>query len=99
MRRRWGSCTHKTRRIRIHWATMLMPPSIVDYILVHELVHLIEPNHSSAFWQRVERVLPDTGAASSGCWSTGQRGQCSSVDAAGCGASAERRRLLQSACF
>jgi predicted metal-dependent hydrolase len=56
---RWGSCTHNSGRIRIHWATILMPPSIVEYILVHELVHLLEANHSPAFWQRVERVLPD----------------------------------------
>jgi predicted metal-dependent hydrolase len=47
--RRWGSCTHKSGRIRIHWATMRMPPGIVDYILVHELVRLVESNHSSAF--------------------------------------------------
>jgi predicted metal-dependent hydrolase len=57
--RRWGSCTHKTGRVRIHWATILMPPRIVEYILVHELAHLLEPNHSAAFWLRVERVLPD----------------------------------------
>jgi predicted metal-dependent hydrolase len=57
--RRWGSCTHGSGRIRIHWAMMLMPPGIVDYVLVHELVHLIEPNHSSAFWLRVERAMPD----------------------------------------
>ena len=56
---RWGSCTHASGRIRIHWAMILMPPSIIDYVLVHELVHLLEANHSRAFWRRVERTLPD----------------------------------------
>ena len=38
---------------------MLLPPSIVEYIVVHELVHLHERNHTSKFWQRVERAMPD----------------------------------------
>ena len=45
--------------MNLHWATMLLPPPIVDYILVHELVHLHEPRHSAEFWRRVERVIPD----------------------------------------
>jgi predicted metal-dependent hydrolase len=58
---RWGSCSGDGV-VRFHWATMTLPPSIVDYVVVHELGHLAEPNHSTAFWQCVERVLPDAGA-------------------------------------
>ena len=56
---RWGSCTSASGRIRIHWAMILMPPDIVEYVLVHELAHLLQANHSAAFWQVVERALPD----------------------------------------
>jgi len=55
---RWGSCS-KSGTLNFHWAVILLPPSIVDYILVHELAHLVEPNHTPAFWQQVARVLPD----------------------------------------
>ena len=36
-----------------------MPPSAVDYVVVHELIHLRETNHTPEFWLRVERALPD----------------------------------------
>jgi len=55
---RWGSCG-KGGTLNFHWAVILLPPSIVDYVIVHELAHLIEPNHTPAFWQQVARVLPD----------------------------------------
>lgn len=55
---RWGSCG-KTGIVNFHWAVILLPPGIVDYVIVHELAHLIEPNHTPAFWQQVSRVLPD----------------------------------------
>lgn len=55
---RWGSCG-KGERLYFHWKTILLPPRIVEYVVVHELVHLHEPRHSPGFWQRVERVLPD----------------------------------------
>ena len=58
---RWGSCGHGGT-LNFHWATILLPPSIVDYVLVHELVHLYEPHHTPKFWQRVERVMPDYAA-------------------------------------
>lgn len=55
---RWGSCS-ASGTVNFHWATLMFPPSIVDYVIVHELVHLVEKHHTPAFWQRVERVLPD----------------------------------------
>src|SRR5438477_6666103 len=54
---RWGSCG-RGGVTYFHWATITLPPSIVDYVVVHELAHLTEPNHSNRFWQCVERVLP-----------------------------------------
>lgn len=55
---RWGSCG-KRGNLNFHWATVLIPARIVDYVVVHELAHLHEPNHTPDFWLRVERALPD----------------------------------------
>ncbi len=55
---RWGSCGQQGT-VNFHWAAMLLPPSVVDYIVVHELVHLIEANHTPEFWLRVQRAMPD----------------------------------------
>jgi predicted metal-dependent hydrolase len=55
---RWGSCG-QAGGLNFHWATILLPAGIVDYVVVHELAHLREPNHTPEFWTRVERVLPD----------------------------------------
>ena len=55
---RWGSCG-RSRTLNFNWATILLPPSIVEYVVVHELVHLRERNHTAAFWRRVERAMPD----------------------------------------
>ncbi len=55
---RWGSCG-PAGNVNFHWATILLPASIVDYVIVHELAHLIEPNHTPEFWLRVGRALPE----------------------------------------
>ncbi|MFV2107333.1 M48 family metallopeptidase [Micromonospora sp. LOL_015] len=55
---RWGSLGNNGR-LNIHWATLQLPPSLVDYVLVHELSHVAHPQHTSAFWATVERALPD----------------------------------------
>jgi hypothetical protein len=55
---RWGSCG-KRGVLNFHWATILLPPRIVEYVVVHELAHLHELHHTPAFWQRVERAMPD----------------------------------------
>jgi predicted metal-dependent hydrolase len=55
---RWGSCG-KAGIVNLHWAAMLLPPSVVDYVIVHELAHLVEPKHTPDFWLRVVRALPE----------------------------------------
>jgi predicted metal-dependent hydrolase len=55
---RWGSLG-KHDAIHFHWATIQLPPTLVDYVIVHELAHIREPNHSPAFWLSVERALPN----------------------------------------
>lgn len=58
---RWGSCS-QSDMLYFHWRTMLLPPPIIDYIVVHELVHLHERRHDRAFWLRMERAMPDYAA-------------------------------------
>lgn len=55
---RWGSCTARGR-LEFNWKIMLAPNGMVDYVVVHELCHLKQHDHSPAFWREVERVLPD----------------------------------------
>lgn len=55
---RWGSCGKKGI-LNFHWASILLPASIVEYVVVHELVHLVEPNHTPEFWLALERAMPD----------------------------------------
>ena len=55
---RWGSCG-QARTVNFHWATITLPASVVDYVIVHELAHLVEPNHTPEFWLRVGRALPE----------------------------------------
>ncbi|MEO5877883.1 MAG: M48 family metallopeptidase [Streptosporangiaceae bacterium] len=54
-RTRWGSCTPEDRTIRISSTLRGMPPWVVDYVLVHELAHLLEPGHGPEFWELVNR--------------------------------------------
>ena len=54
----WGSCSPKGV-VSYNWRIILAPHKIVDYIVVHELCHLIEPNHSSKYWKQVRSVIPD----------------------------------------
>ncbi|MEQ1636290.1 MAG: SprT family zinc-dependent metalloprotease [Methylococcales bacterium] len=55
---RWGSCS-STNAININWLLMLAPPVIMEYVVVHELCHIKEKNHSAAFWQLVAEHMPD----------------------------------------
>ncbi|HEY2431839.1 MAG TPA: SprT family zinc-dependent metalloprotease [Vicinamibacterales bacterium] len=56
-RSRWGSCSPKAH-IALNYRLLLMPESVRDYILVHELMHLRQPDHSRAFWRLVEAACP-----------------------------------------
>jgi len=58
MRSRWGSCSAKGR-VSLHWGLALLDPELLDYVVVHELVHLKELHHQPPFWRGVESVLPD----------------------------------------
>lgn len=55
---RWGSCS-SLHNLNFNWRLILMPPRILDYVVVHELSHLIELNHSPQFWAVVERYYPE----------------------------------------
>ena len=55
---RWGSCSSKGN-LNFNWKLALMPDEILDYVVVHELAHRMEMNHSDKFWKIVEPVLPD----------------------------------------
>lgn len=58
LQNRWGSCSEK-RNVNFHWKTIMAPVTILDYIVAHELTHLIHPNHSEAFWNELDKVMPD----------------------------------------
>lgn len=62
MRSRWGSCSSKGS-LSLNWKILASPQSVIDYLVVHELAHLIEQNHSKRFWAVVERAMPDFRAA------------------------------------
>lgn len=57
-KRSWGSC-HSDGRIYYNWRIIMAPTPIIDYLIIHELCHLIQPNHSKQFWHLVEKILPD----------------------------------------
>ncbi len=57
-RTRWGSCSSKGT-ISYNWRLILMPEPIMDYVVVHELCHLLEMNHSKQFWGLVAGIIPN----------------------------------------
>ncbi len=57
-KRRWGSCA-KDGTLRFNWRLVMLDPSIIDYVVVHEIVHLVRPHHRPTFWSEVERLIPD----------------------------------------
>jgi predicted metal-dependent hydrolase len=58
VRSRWGSCS-SSKNLNFSWKVFVMPERVVDYLVVHELAHLKQMNHSPAFWAIVEEYIPD----------------------------------------
>lgn len=56
--RRWGSCNSQNV-IRLNWKLMMAPLSLIDYVVVHELCHIIHKNHAPRFWRMIANVMPD----------------------------------------
>lgn len=57
-RTRWGSCSSK-KNLNFTWRLVMAPLPVIDYVVVHELCHLLEPNHSQAFWSQVRAFQPE----------------------------------------
>ncbi len=57
-RTRWGSCSSKGN-LNFNYQLCYMPERLLDYVVIHELAHLRQMNHSRAFWQEVEKFCPD----------------------------------------
>lgn len=55
---RWATCT-LVGRLSFHWKCMMASPKVIDYIVVHELCHLHHMDHTDAFWNEVDKVMPD----------------------------------------
>lgn len=55
---RWGSCS-TTGTISLRWTLIMAPLSVLDYVVVHELCHLVHMNHSRSFWKLVKTICPD----------------------------------------
>lgn len=55
---RWGSCTPKNN-LNFNWRLIKAPIRVIEYVIVHELAHLLEPNHTERFWQIVKTQIPD----------------------------------------
>ena len=55
---KWGSCTAHNK-ISYNWRIIMAPDQIIDYLIIHELSHIFEPNHSKSFWQYVGNYCED----------------------------------------
>ena len=55
---RWGSC-HSDGRVYFNWRIIVAPHSIVDYVVAHELCHLVHHDHSKKFWKLLGTIIPD----------------------------------------
>ncbi len=55
--KRWGSCT-RSGNLNFTWRLIMTPPEVIDYIIIHELAHLKQMNHSKNYWQIVEAIMP-----------------------------------------
>ncbi len=58
MKTKWGSCNHKARTIRLNTELAKKPAECLEYIVVHEMVHLLEPTHNARFVALMDRAMP-----------------------------------------
>ena len=58
-KRIWGSCQYRKQSINLNWRIVMSPLDVLDYVIVHELSHLVVPDHSKRFWRKVEDILPN----------------------------------------
>ena len=58
LQNRWASCSNKGN-VNFHWKCAMAPIDVLSYIVVHELAHLIHPNHTTAFWNEIDKVYPN----------------------------------------
>lgn len=58
LKNRWASCSEK-KNLNFHWKSLMAPLRIIDYIVVHELAHLIHTSHTDPFWNTLDKVMPD----------------------------------------
>ncbi len=57
-RKRWGSCS-EDNKLAFSFRLIMMPPEIIDYVIVHELTHIKEKNHAPRFWKLTKEILPE----------------------------------------
>lgn len=58
LRNRWASCT-STKGLNFNWKCVMAPVAVLDYIIMHEMVHLKYPNHSADFWNELDKKMPN----------------------------------------
>ena len=57
-RTRWGACS-PSKNISLNWQLVFAPPYVADYVMLHELLHTVIPNHTQRFWTRLSAICPD----------------------------------------
>jgi predicted metal-dependent hydrolase len=57
-KKQWGVCDNNNN-IKLNWRLIMAPLTIIDYVVIHELAHTVEPNHSKRFWEKVAGIMPD----------------------------------------
>lgn len=65
MKTQWGSCNHATQVLTFNWRLALAPEYVARYVVAHEVAHLMHPNHSKRFWNKVEQLYPAYASARS----------------------------------
>ncbi len=58
LKSKWGNCS-KTDQLRFNWRIVMVKTSIIDYVIVHELCHLVYKNHSKEYWNLLRTLMPD----------------------------------------